>query len=375
MKPKHLLPSLCILISLSSAFAQNENAFASIGKEGKILTLTNGSYDERFAQDSLQRVGSVLINTHTMKVVKLLTDEESWNGLQGGKHSRFLSVDPLQAKYPFSSPYAFVLNNPIINVDIDGREVFWFQALTSSKAFSAVIKCLNKSDVFRTVIKRFQENQDNLFFQTYNEVASGITPNRGMKPDNVTPNGLKGYSVYLSSVSLIANNGDLLVDPTYAAKTVLHEAMHAKYRLIRDNNELNGSPTLKNKMGFSDDGEHETMGEGNIQRLVKGMQEFDASNNTKHSAEWYESMAWRGSLMYNNGGTIDNNTGGTEAYKKLDQAKRNRLEEISKNEYAYETYLLRQSEYKTSNTQKNKNAVKEAKSQVNWKLFKKTRNG
>ncbi len=35
---------------------------------------------------------------------------------------RFLSVDPLAAKYPSVSPYVFVVNNPINLIDPDGRE-------------------------------------------------------------------------------------------------------------------------------------------------------------------------------------------------------------------------------------------------------------
>ena len=34
---------------------------------------------------------------------------------------RFLSVDPLQNKYPDLSPYIFSANNPIANVDVDGK--------------------------------------------------------------------------------------------------------------------------------------------------------------------------------------------------------------------------------------------------------------
>jgi RHS repeat-associated protein len=35
---------------------------------------------------------------------------------------RFLSLDPLQAKYPFYTPYSFAGNSPIENIDLDGRE-------------------------------------------------------------------------------------------------------------------------------------------------------------------------------------------------------------------------------------------------------------
>jgi RHS repeat-associated protein len=39
---------------------------------------------------------------------------------------KFLSVDPLQKKFPFYSPYHFAGNSPIANVDLDGREPNWF---------------------------------------------------------------------------------------------------------------------------------------------------------------------------------------------------------------------------------------------------------
>ena len=40
--------------------------------------------------------------------------------------SIWLSVDPLASKYPFISPYAYCLNNPIRLIDPDGRDVYEF---------------------------------------------------------------------------------------------------------------------------------------------------------------------------------------------------------------------------------------------------------
>ncbi|OYQ51997.1 M91 family zinc metallopeptidase, partial [Flavobacterium aurantiibacter] len=40
------------------------------------------------------------------------------------KWSSFISVDPLAEKYPSISGYAYCANNPVIYVDIDGREIF-----------------------------------------------------------------------------------------------------------------------------------------------------------------------------------------------------------------------------------------------------------
>ncbi len=40
---------------------------------------------------------------------------------------RFLSVDPLTAKYPFYTPYQFAGNKPIVAIDVDGTEDQWVQ--------------------------------------------------------------------------------------------------------------------------------------------------------------------------------------------------------------------------------------------------------
>lgn len=122
MKLKQLLPSLMLLIFSSATFAQSENPFASIGKKGKILTLTKGQYNETFDTDSIQQIGSSLINVHTMKVVKLLTDDESKKRLEAETHSKFLSVDPLTSGYPMLTPYQFAGNSPIMFIDLDGLE-------------------------------------------------------------------------------------------------------------------------------------------------------------------------------------------------------------------------------------------------------------
>jgi hypothetical protein len=129
MKLKQLFPSLLLLIFSSAAFAQNENPFASIGKKGKILTLTKGQYNETFDADTIQQIGSSLINVRTMKVVKLLTDDESKKRLEGEKHSRFLSVDPLSHSFANLTPYQYASNRPIDGIDLDGLEYIHFGVL------------------------------------------------------------------------------------------------------------------------------------------------------------------------------------------------------------------------------------------------------
>lgn len=40
--------------------------------------------------------------------------------------AKFLSVDPLTRSFPWYTPYQYAGNNPIANIDLDGRESLWF---------------------------------------------------------------------------------------------------------------------------------------------------------------------------------------------------------------------------------------------------------
>jgi len=53
---------------------------------------------------------------------------------------RFLSVDPLAAKYPWYTPYQFASNSPIANVDLDGGENLYFQIIHDQNTGKASIK-------------------------------------------------------------------------------------------------------------------------------------------------------------------------------------------------------------------------------------------
>src|SRR3954470_21194271 len=128
MRPKTLIPTLLFLVFALVAFPQDKNPFQSIGKKGKILTLSKGKYDELFDQDSIQQIGTILVNINQMKVVKLFKDEkEAKRRLDNSANSRFLSVDPLTNDYPQLTPYQFASNRTIDGIDRDGLEFepFW----------------------------------------------------------------------------------------------------------------------------------------------------------------------------------------------------------------------------------------------------------
>jgi len=133
MQPKALLPICLLFVWSFPGFSQNKNPFKSIGKKGKILTLSDGKYDEFFEKDSLERVGSVIVNRYTRKIEKLLAGNIAYNDHSNAEQSRFLSVDPLGKKFPELSPYQYASNRPIDGKDLDGLE--W---QSSGKYFNSV---------------------------------------------------------------------------------------------------------------------------------------------------------------------------------------------------------------------------------------------
>jgi hypothetical protein len=124
MNTKNL--TLLFLICLVSTFfaqGQNKNPFRSIGKQGTILTLSNGKYDELIGKDSLERIGSVIMNRFSKKIIAFLNAEQlaKTNNFSFNQ-TRFLSVDPLTKKFAELSPYQYASNRPIDGKDLDGLE-------------------------------------------------------------------------------------------------------------------------------------------------------------------------------------------------------------------------------------------------------------
>jgi len=133
MHTKTLL--IILLVATTSILhAQEYNPYKSIGKKGKIVTAYGNRFVEVFDYDTIQRIGSVLINTRTKKIVKLLDSTTLLKKYSdNSSSSRWYSVDPLAAKGKniSVSPYVFVGDNPISRVDPDGRD--WHISITQDK--------------------------------------------------------------------------------------------------------------------------------------------------------------------------------------------------------------------------------------------------
>lgn len=120
---KKLILFLAVLFGFISANAQNP--FAEYGYTPKIATLSQGEYNEFFDNDTIVQIGSVLFNTKSKQIVAFVQTDTLYSEatLQPDIVSRWMSPDPLAAKFPSWSPYNFANNSPIYYIDPDGRAV------------------------------------------------------------------------------------------------------------------------------------------------------------------------------------------------------------------------------------------------------------
>jgi len=136
-----------VVFGFISANAQ-DNPFAKYDYEPKIATLSQGKYNEFFDNDTLVQIGSVLFNTKSHQIVAFVETDTLYSeaSLEPDIVSRWLSPDPLANEYASWSPYNYVLNNPIIFIDPDGKKVVFAKGVSEDfkKDFAKSVQHLNK---------------------------------------------------------------------------------------------------------------------------------------------------------------------------------------------------------------------------------------
>jgi RHS repeat-associated protein len=119
---------------------RNPKPFTSIKvqdpKDEEYWTLTAGMFQEVFEPKIKETYGHYTLNTNTGKIINIDTNKlkgfiidpvafayDFGARMYDARVGRWLSLDPLQSKYPNLSPYNFVANNPILYIDPDGKKI------------------------------------------------------------------------------------------------------------------------------------------------------------------------------------------------------------------------------------------------------------
>ncbi len=197
--------------------------------------------------------------------------------MQDPRLGRWLSIDPLAAKYPAFSPYSFVANNPINLVDPDGREIIPSDAFKNNTKVSAIFRKLSKTDILSNITKNFMGERPVVHLML--DVKSlGASPNAYTSPPNLSGNphavGITFNSDYIDKASDIS-----------VARTFLHESIHAEmFRKIESGdgtvniNDFPGIFDYYSRYGSDGDWQHNQMAEHYVNTISDGLKQFDKEN-------------------------------------------------------------------------------------------------
>ncbi|MDA3613492.1 RHS repeat domain-containing protein, partial [Polluticaenibacter yanchengensis] len=173
---------------------------------------------------------------------------------------RWLSVDPLQKKYPGFSTYNYALNSPVFLLDPDGNEVIGANSLKHMKTipYKEPMSLITKTDVFKRIVAPFVKggmydvNKVDLIFGSSDIGAfSKVERKDGVITDGIT--GSVGLYVKLSGVDDPIDITTLSLDQVknverYQMKLTINESIFSEELIVTVNHELSTHVQTLGKM-------------------------------------------------------------------------------------------------------------------------------
>ncbi len=97
---------------------------------------------------------------------------------------RWLAVDPMKAKYTAFSPYNFAINNPISNIDYDGRDIIIHaQSIEDLLAVLSGLNILSTTRNGHFITRRIMSMERNVFIKPGKGYTSDFDGNKVLKYD------------------------------------------------------------------------------------------------------------------------------------------------------------------------------------------------
>jgi RHS repeat-associated protein len=230
---------------------------------------------------------------------------------------RWLSTDPLQAKYPSLSPYNFGADNPIFNIDPDGEKIAWF----ASKGVWKYRKALLETTTGTQIWKQMKKAKTRISVHVIDEVliladgrgtdaiTEGITAPRNYEtePENHKNGDYRRAFVYVSLGTLrlktaVENKAGVTIDQltTSDANALIQEELKTgayKIKTTQDNGRLEdyviefdtdyGPVGLSGDHGDNDRGERlENETDDEFLQRVGGHEGVHSYNDGKANKDW-----------------------------------------------------------------------------------------
>ncbi|MBK7108190.1 MAG: hypothetical protein IPH61_03280 [Bacteroidetes bacterium] len=117
---------------------------------------------------------------------------------------KFLSVDPLTQSYPWYTPYQFAGNKPIVAIDLDGLEEFYYGDLLKSKEGRNALFIMQATDVGVEIMKVIWSTEGTIKQRDVYFVYRAIESSNGSKNTS-----RQAYTTHLSAAN-ISEDGKLI---------------------------------------------------------------------------------------------------------------------------------------------------------------------